>query len=191
MTTDNLGQDPANGGDHTIGNDVEVRFTSVGNKTTHGKVDTGATTSSLHATNITVNKEHNSVSFNSPAISDNVVTMDLAGGQAVHSADGGEQERPTVKFDVEINGTPIQGATFNLNDRSNMDTMVLVGQNILKAGGFIIDVNKGEAPERIEQVQKESVKSSEERIVEALQILYNNNVTLTEIVNYYSRVTKE
>lgn len=190
MTDHNLEQGNAGESGQTLGNDVKVRFTSVGNKTTHGKVDTGATTSSLHATNVTVNKERNSVTFNSPAISNNVITMELAGGQEVHSADGGGQARPTVKFDVEINGTPIQGALFNLNDRSNMDTMVLIGQNILKAGNFIIDVNKDEAPERVEQVQGESIvppiKDKGQTIREALQLLYDNNVTLSEMVEYYS-----
>lgn len=176
----------------TIGNDVQVRFTSVGNKTTHGKVDTGATTSSLHATNVTVNKERNSVTFNSPAISDNVITMDLDGGQEVHSADGGGQTRPTVKFDIEVNGTPIQGALFNLNDRSNMDTMVLVGQNVLKAGNFIIDVNKDKAPERVEQVQsnEQPTTSQTEALAEALQVIFDSNMTLAEMVEYFSTKNK-
>jgi hypothetical protein len=189
MTDNNLTQGNTGESGQTLGNDVEVRFSSVGNKTTHGKVDTGATTSSLHATHISVNKERNSVSFSSAAISDNVVTMELEGGQAVHSADGGEQARPTVKFDIEINGTPIQGALFNLNDRSNMDTMVLIGQNVLKAGNFVIDVNKDVAPERVEQVRNEAVDKNSQ-IVEALQILHDNNITLSEIVTYYSLVTK-
>jgi hypothetical protein len=115
--------------------------------------------------------------------------MELAGSQEVHSADGGANTRPIVKFDIEINGTPIQGAMFNLNDRSHMDTDVLIGQNVLKAGDFQIDVNQDEPPERVEQVQGES-HTKEDSIIEALQVLYNNNITLSEIVEYYSRVTK-
>jgi hypothetical protein len=198
MTTSDLGQENTGEQGQTLGNDVEVRFSSVGNKTTHGKVDTGATTSSLHATNISVNKERNSVSFSSAAISDNVVTMDLEGGQAVHSADGGAQARPTVKFDIEINGTPIQGALFNLNDRGNMDTMVLIGQNVLKAGNFVIDVNKDTSPERVEQVQDKPSAPMEQmeklasggKVNEAMQVLFDNNVTLTDMVTYYSSKLK-
>lgn len=188
MTDHDLGQVNTEDKGHTLGNEADVRFASVGNKTTKGKVDTGATTSSLHATDITINKDRNTVTFSSPAVSDNVVTMDLAGSQDVHSADGGGNERPIVKFDVEINGIPVQGALFNLNDRSNMDTMVLIGQNVLKAGDFQIDVNKDEAPERVEQVQNEAAPSSDagNAICEALQVLYDNNVTLSEMVAYYS-----
>ena len=186
-TSDNT---PSTEQSHTIGNEVEVHFTSVGNRTATGKVDTGATTSSLHASDITINQERNSVTFKCDVLSDNMITMELAGAQEVHSADGGGNTRPTVKFDIEINGTPIQGAVFNLNDRSNMDVAILIGQNVLKAGDFTIDVNKDEAPERVEQVQGEAVKSKEDRIVEALQILYNNNVTLAEIAEHFGRVTK-
>jgi hypothetical protein len=190
MNDTNLTNAPANDQGKTIGNEVDVHFTSIGNKTTKGKVDSGADLSSLHATDITINKERNSVTFNSPALSDNVITMDLAGVQDVHSADGGKTTRPTVKFDIEINGTPIQGTSFNLNDRSNMDSMILVGQNVLKAGNFQIDVNQDSAPERVEQVQQRESFDKGPQIVEALQVLYNNNVTLSEIVEYYSHVTK-
>jgi len=170
-----------------IGNDVEVRFVSVGNKSAEGKVDTGATTSCLHATNVSVNQDHNTVSFNSPVLSDNVVTMDLAGTQDVGSADGGNNKRALVKFDIEINGVPIQGATFNLNDRSNMDTMVLIGQNVLKAGNFQIDVNKDSAPERAEPIQSESTLDNP-RVREALQILAENDVSMADIIKYYRTV---
>ena len=189
ITNDHQLVDKPNTGGKTLGTEADIRFTSVGNKTTKGKVDTGATTSSLHATDITINKERNSVTFKSDAISDNMVTMNLDGAQEVHSADGGGQSRPIVKFDIEVNGTPIQGALFNLNDRGNMDSMVLIGQNVLKAGDFQIDVNQDEAPEHVDQVQGES-HTKEDSIIEALQILYNNNITLSEIVEYYSHVNK-
>ena len=165
--------------DNTIGNEVQIHFTSVGNKTTAGKVDTGATTSSLHATDVTINKERNSVTFRSPAISDNLVTMDMDGIQAVHSADGGEQERPTVKFDIEINNTPIQGALFNLNDRSNMDSMVLIGQNVLKAGKFQIDVSKDDVPE------ENGPTNESKALSEALQLIFDSNITLTELISHF------
>lgn len=195
MNNDNLGQVNAEDKEKILGIEADVRFTSVGNKTVKGKIDTGASCSSLHSTDITVNKDRNSVTFNSPAISDNVITMDLSGVQNVHSADGGGNERPMVKFDIEVNGTPIQGALFNLNDRSNMDTMVLIGQNILKAGDFQIDVNQDEAPERVEQVQTpmEQVEHllTEDKITEALNVLFSNNVSLPEMVKYYVEWKKD
>ena len=129
-----------------IGNEVEVNFTSLGNRSLMGKVDTGATTSSLHATNIKV--AGNRVTFVCEHLSNNAITMELSGAQEVHSADGGGQQRPIVKFNIDIAGKAMSGVAFNLNDRSNMDDPVLIGQNILQAGGFIIDVNKEEQPDK-------------------------------------------
>lgn len=164
----------------TIGTTVAVNFVTVGNKSIEGKVDTGATTSSLHATNISVNAQQ--VSFQCPELSNNVITMAIAGSQDVSSADGGEQARPIVKMDVSIDGVTIRDASFNLNDRSNMDVMVLIGQNILKAGGFIIDVNQGGE----EQPTHESVEVIEptraESVAKAIQTLIECNVSLEEII---------
>jgi len=168
----------------TLGSSANVAFVTLGNRGVEGKVDTGATTSSLHAENIKVNSNGGSVSFTCPELSDRVITMDMDGSQEVVSADAGGNQRPIVKFDVEINGVPIHGASFNLNDRSEMDSPILIGQNILKAGGFIIDVSKDEAPERVEQVQKTSYSDRDAEVIEALQILTNHNVTLSEMVQY-------
>lgn len=176
----------------TIGNTVNIKFISVGNKTAEGKVDTGATTSSLDASEIRVNDSTQTVSFKSPAISDNLVTMDLVGSQEVHSADGGGQVRPTIKFDIEINGMPVKGALFNLNDRSNMDAQVLIGQNVLQAGGFQIDVNKQNDDDvgSVQQVTRDrsindtGVNENALSITQAIETLANNNVTLTEMIEY-------
>lgn len=174
---------PSNGQGKTLGNEATITFATLGNRQVRGKVDTGATTSSLHAENIQVNKGNNSVSFSCPELSNSIITMDLDGAQEVVSADAGGNTRPIVKFDVEIDGTPIKNASFNLNDRSEMDSPILIGQNILKAGGFVVDVSKDSAPERVEQVQKPDMKRDSE-VIEALQVLANNNVSLNEVLMY-------
>jgi hypothetical protein len=171
-----------------LGNTAKVEFSSFGNRAVEGKVDTGATTSSLHATNINVNQQRGQVSFSSEAIGDNVVTLDLKGVQEVHSADGGGQPRPIVEIDVTVDGTPIRGAQFNLNDRSNMDSMVLIGQNILKAGHFTIDPNKGgdeegTAPDDQTAAMPNGVKN-ESQIMQAIEVLVENNVSLGDILVY-------
>lgn len=161
-----------------IGNEVEVAFATLGNRALIGKVDTGATTSSLHATNIQVSG--NRVSFVCPDISSNSITMELAGSQEVHSADGGGQARPMVKFDVTVNGQSLSGVAFNLNDRSNMDDPVLIGQNILQAGNFIIDVNKDEVPSEAANPMGESVEFQDppEDLKEAIQVILSYNIPL-------------
>jgi hypothetical protein len=53
----------------------------------------------------------------------------------------GVKKRPVVKGKVKINGLTIE-EEFNLADRSHMTYNVLIGQNILKKGNFLIDPNK-------------------------------------------------
>ena len=170
---------------NVVGTSVQIKFVSL-NKTLEGKIDTGATTSSLHAENIQINKTNNSISFLCSELSDGVITMELDGAQEVVSADAGGDSRPMIKMDVEINGVPIKAASFNLNDRSEMDSPVLIGQNILKVGNFVIDVNKDAAPERAEAVQRD-VKPGIDRnalVREAIQVLADNDVTIKEITSW-------
>jgi hypothetical protein len=168
----------------TLGDTASVSFVTLGNQSVEGKVDTGATTSSLHADNIKINKNSNSVSFNCPEISNRVITMDLSGSQEVFSADAGGNTRPIVTFDIEVNGVPLSQVSFNLNDRSEMDSPILIGQNILKSGNFLVDVSKDEAPERVEAVQAKSILDRDAEVLEAVQLLANHNVTLKEILQY-------
>lgn len=171
-----------------LGNSATVTFGQFGGKTIQGKVDTGATTSSLHATEISV--QGNRVSFKCPVLSNNVLTLGLEGSQEVHSADAGGVDRPIVKIDVEVDGVSLPGATFNLNDRSGMDTPILIGQNILKAGNFTIDPNKQSDAEEPEQLAQpavpvgESKQDRESAVLEAIETLSVHNVTLSEIVEY-------
>lgn len=169
---------------NSLGTVAIVQFITLGNRKVDGKVDTGATTSSLHAEDIRVNQNNNSVSFLCPELSDSVITMDLDGAQEVVSADAGGNTRPIVKFDVEIDGVPIKNASFNLNDRSEMDSPVLIGQNILKAGNFVVDVNQDIPPERTETVQSVPDIDRDAKVLEAIQVLADHNVTLSEIVQF-------
>ena len=171
----------------TIGTTVGVTFVTIGNKSIEGKVDTGATTSSLHATNIAVNAQQQSVSFQCPELSNNTISMKIAGSQAVSSADGGEQARPMVKMDVCIDGVTIRDASFNLNDRSNMDVMVLIGQNVLKAGGFIIDVSQGDE-NNTPDTSNIPESTRDETVTKAIQTLIECGVSLEEIIRSASLI---
>jgi hypothetical protein len=53
----------------------------------------------------------------------------------------GIKKRPIIKVKVKINGDIIE-EEFTLADRSYMTYPLLVGQNILKKGNFLIDPNK-------------------------------------------------
>ena len=177
----------------TIGSEATVRFTRF-NKDATGKVDTGATTSSLHATRISLNSDGSQVQFLSPCLSNNMVTLDITSKQEVHSADGGGNTRPVITLDIEIDGTPLTGVEFNLNDRSGMDSQILIGTNIIEAGNFVVDIHQDNDTEQptedalVTQNDTNAIEGNavdrEAKIREAVEVLRNSNVTLEEMVMY-------
>jgi len=61
--------------------------------------------------------------------------------KVVKSASG-VKKRPILKAKIKLDGEIIE-AEFTLADRSHMTYPVLIGQNILKNGNFLIDPRKG------------------------------------------------
>jgi hypothetical protein len=175
----------------TIGNTVCIRFMSLGDKDITGKVDTGATTSSMHATNI--QQSGNQISFICPYISDRAITMDLDGSQDVASADGGNNKRPMIKLDISVDGVELPGISFNLNDRSEMDCPILIGQNIIKSGNFIIDLNKDDNGNELPVGESVIIEDKEEskrenNIMDAIKILKDNKVTIFDRIFTYCTI---
>ena len=128
-----------------IGSQLEIVIVSLNNNSSiMGKVDTGATISSLHAENINIRKdplnpEQQVVDF---VVDGTKYTTSLEQQQSVQSADGGIEYRPLVKFNVKYDGKLIQNVIFNLNDRSHMDHKLLIGMNLLSEIGYKIDPTK-------------------------------------------------
>lgn len=105
-----------------------------------GKIDTGAETSSLHASNLKVHTEdHLGSSTVSFSFGSNKYTMPVSGFQSVSSADGGVTNRPMVSFTVYIADKVIPNVMFNLNDRSNMEYEMLIGLNLIKQAKLKVD----------------------------------------------------
>jgi hypothetical protein len=101
------------------------------------KVDTGADISSIHAEDWST--QNGQVSFMSADISPNRITLPVIEKQAIKSSNGDIEYRPVVELDVKVNGVPMSGVMFNLNDRGTMEYSILIGKNILERGGFLID----------------------------------------------------
>lgn len=101
-----------------------------------GKIDTGAAQSSMHATEIEVS--NGQVSF---VHGENRYRVAVHQSQEVSSADGGTQSRPVILLNVTINGKNIPEVPVNLNDRENMPQKFLIGQDIIKAADFVIDLS--------------------------------------------------
>ena len=126
--------------DNIIGSTVEIRFTNLaGSGYMKGKVDTGATICSLHADNYKINRAAGTITFKSPKLSANELTVPLIDQQSVKSADGGSEYRPVVELNIKVNNKILSNIKFNLNDRSHMEFPVLLGKNALEKGNFMIN----------------------------------------------------
>lgn len=180
--------------DRVIADKVEVRFIDlpVANNLV-AKVDTGAQVTSLHATDIQINRstEGNTVSFNAPDLSQNRFTLPLQDQQAVKTSNGDTTNRPVIKVNMKIKNKLLKDILVNLNDRSTMDDPLLLGQNALEAGNFIVDPNllKDDInfdPEFLAELQQEVVPStrvSDEEARELYEALTKiGNLSITDIV---------
>jgi hypothetical protein len=112
-------------------------------KSLEAKVDTGATTCCLHGVN--VQTSNGNVTFSNPDLSTNVISIPLQQVVDVHSADKGAAARPVVVLDVVVAGQEFKQVAFNINDRSEMDAKILIGQNLLKQGNFVVDVAENQS----------------------------------------------
>lgn len=108
------------------------------NKPIEARVDTGATQCSLHGENVKWSKDNDLVQF---TFEGKRYQMNLVGEQKISSSDGGETERPVVVFRVKIAGKFFDGIAFNINDRASMPHQILIGQNLLEQGNFLVDPN--------------------------------------------------
>jgi hypothetical protein len=108
------------------------------------KVDTGADSSSVWATNIQVD-EHGVLRFTLFDVGSKWYTGEVIERQhynvaLVRSASGHEQIRYRAQFTMRVEGRRIL-AVFNLSDRSRNKFPVLIGRRSL-SGKFIVDVSR-------------------------------------------------
>jgi hypothetical protein len=169
-----------------IGDTVEVKFTNLPSTATlKARVDTGAEISSLHADSVQV--QNGKVRFISKVLSPNVLTMDMTDKQLVKSA-GNNEYRPVISLNVIVNGKLMQGMMFNLNDRSQMEYPVLIGQNILDKAGFLINptMEDVEWDIFIESLKfdafEETPEDKTEQITELLTLLSTSDITFEELM---------
>lgn len=188
--------------DRIITNKVSIILSGFNsNNPIEAKVDTGAAVCSLDANDVTVDRNAGIVKF---SFGDRRVTMPLVDTQAITTADGGIENRPVVQFDVLVpNADPqkknrtIPKVQFNLNDRSGMPDKVLLGQNFIKTGNFVI-MDKNDEDKVIEsdeidwdalqsmfedvEIVEESV--SADSIKRLLQVLTESDAKISDIVMY-------
>jgi len=143
-----------------LGDFAEVRFVNLPSSSfVKGKVDTGATISSLHCDGHKIDQEKGMITFKCSLLSSNNITLPLTDMQAVKNADNVEN-RPVISMNIRIGDKVLNDIKFNLNDRSKMDSPILIGQNILTAGKYLID------PQVQEEVDWDNVFKTVEEILE-------------------------
>jgi len=130
----------------TIGRAEYINFPELELSAVPARIDTGAKTSAIWATNIeeregvlhcTLFGESSDHHTGTPVI------FSSYGQRVVASSIGEPENRYLVKLLVEIGGRKIR-ASFTLANRERQVYPVLVGRNVLR-GKFIVDVQRGSA----------------------------------------------
>ena len=118
------------------------------------KIDTGATTSSLHVDH--VDFDESTARFKRGDITFKVPVSRIVHIKNLH--DGENSERPVVRLDVTIHGQRFNQVEFNLTDRSSMKYEALIGRNVLEQLGLpvmipkvAVDPNSSESQVKVEE----------------------------------------
>ena len=149
-----------------VGRAEVVSFPEQGFETIAARIDTGAKTSALWASNVEVSgKTLTAVLFGEdhPAYTGQPISFDEFDTTVVSSSTGHVQERYKVRLLVKIKGKKVR-AWFTLADRSTQVYPVLIGRNVL-LGKFVVDVKKGRVLKEEEQKRTEQLraKANEEK----------------------------
>ncbi len=119
----------------TVGTTERIRLAGLA---LEAKVDTGAQTSSMHATEISVSKEDGKRVARFKTVEDKVLSAPVSRRVDVKSSNGTSSVRTFVVLPMRIGGKEYD-VEFSLSDRSTMKYPVLLGAGFLR-GRFLVDV---------------------------------------------------
>jgi hypothetical protein len=133
---------------HIIGAITELQFTGLNANLIPARVDTGATTSAVWASNIKLDGDK--LTFNlfdktSPYYDGRLISVTEFKTKDIRSTNGAVERRYVVKLPIQVNGRKIR-ASFTLANRERQVYPVLIGRNILR-GKFAVDVKHIVNPE--------------------------------------------
>ncbi len=140
-----------------IGQAEKVSFPDLGDEVVYARIDTGAQTSAVWASSITVSNDRLEVIFygpEHPAFTGKVVYFDEFSHVKVISSNGQSELRYKIPLRICIGGKVIRSRV-TLTDRSKQVFPVLIGRNTLR-GKFIVDVKLGKA-----LIEEEKERSAE------------------------------
>jgi hypothetical protein len=143
-----------------IGRAETIALPELGSAEVPCRVDTGAKTSSIWASNI--REEDGVLQFtlfgtSSPLYTGLMHHTTEFEKVVVASSTGEEQERYKVRLLLKLKGKRIRGR-FTLADRSTQTYPVLLGRNVLR-GKFIVDVTRGKPLYQEERERSERLQS--------------------------------
>jgi hypothetical protein len=144
----------------TIGRAEEIDFPELSLDNIPARIDTGARTSSVWASNVIERKgkleftlfDKGSAFFNGKRLKTGSYKS-----RVISSSMGEVQERYVVRLLVNLRGRKIR-ASFTLADRSTQVYPVLVGRNILR-GKFVVDVKSGKPLVQSEKAKRETLQT--------------------------------
>jgi hypothetical protein len=169
-----------------LGTSTEIQIVNIpGCPPIKAKVDTGADISSIHAEDWST--QNGQVSFQSDDISPNRITLPVIEKQAIKSSNGDIEYRPVVELDVKVNGVPMSGVMFNLNDRGTMEYSILIGKNVLERGGFLIDPKLDEDIDDFDEFEVDWDMVAEEFINEEVEPA--TPITEEDVIEYIKNNT--
>ena len=128
----------------TVGRLLPIDLPLLGIESVIAKVDTGAFSGALHATNIRELKDklgNQRLRFCPLGSVDHTVEIATYHSRNVKSSNGIMTKRYAIDTEVVIQGQnyPI---TITLTDRSPMKHQMLIGRNFLRIHGFLVDVSQ-------------------------------------------------
>lgn len=127
-----------------LGTFEKVSFPDLGVFGIVAKIDTGASSGSVHATNIreiTLSTGEKAIEFN-PLGRKKTVTVNSFTTTEVRSSNGLMSQRYVIPTTVVIEDVQYS-INISLADRSLMKKGVLIGRKFLRSHGFIVDTSKG------------------------------------------------
>lgn len=126
-----------------IGAFEKVSFPEFGINNVVAKIDTGAYTGALHATNIREEEQANRMvihfsPFDQP---EKLFTSEDYYVKHVKSSNGHREKRYVIYTDIELDGETYQ-ILLTLADRSEMKWPVLIGRRFMRSNHLLVDVTR-------------------------------------------------
>lgn len=148
----------------TIGRSEQLAFPELGFEGVHARIDTGAKTSSIWASNVVLRGGKLHVVFFGESLAQFTGKTEIFeefDETVVATSTGHTETRYKIRLLVKIKGKKVR-AWFTLADRSTQVYPVLIGRNVL-LGKFVVDVKKGRVLKQAEQERTESLQAKLKR----------------------------